>query len=356
MKYAIWRHENALGNSGEHTVGLAKHLARVQDAQPEIYVETEFQKCFALCIPGTTSQRIHFIDKGLYDAVMNKSFGRDPRYHEIHMPNAYHVPGMKTYPACWADLSQPPDCTLRFPREHYENRRNLPSGAIVIQVREPNTFWKRSVGANEDPQRSVAPQTFFKVAEYFADKGFPIVRLGDKNQTPFPRHKNIRDFALESERDMLDDLFLISESRVFLSCDSGIWPIAGGMKKNLVLSNVTSVYGPQAHFKIENGQAGFILDKPAIVDWLDPRTTRVLYKKVRFVPKAEAGRVAGRIMRGRWSRKPDSKGVFPYRFFPLKDLSWHNLRQIGKDRQKSMCLEIQDNTFEELVQAIESFL
>ena len=76
-----------------------------------------------------------------------------------------------------------------------------------------------------------------------------------------PKHENIRDFALEDNRTMLDDLYVVSESKVFLSCDSGIWPIIGGMKKNMVLSNMVS--------------ASY---KSAITDWLPKESTEVLFK------------------------------------------------------------------------------
>ena len=46
--FAIWRHENALGNSAEHTYGLCLHLYKNNIKDPTIYVETEFQECFAI--------------------------------------------------------------------------------------------------------------------------------------------------------------------------------------------------------------------------------------------------------------------------------------------------------------------
>lgn len=265
MKYGIWRHENALGNSAEHTYGLYKHLLRTGDNNPIIYVENDFQKYFALCIPNIKQHNIRFFDDGIFEAMMSRSVINDPRFKDIYMPSAYGGnDSLKTYPAIWSDLALAPDCELRFPKERYVNKHSLPENAIIIQVREPNTFDKRISGINEDPIRSVDKNTFFDVALYFADKGHTVVRIGDKNQTPFPNHKNIIDFALFEDRNMLDDLYLISRCKVFLSCDSGIWPMAGGMKKNLVLSNITSILYP--------------IEKPVIIDWLSRETTRVLKK------------------------------------------------------------------------------
>ena len=102
------------------------------------------------------------------------------------------------------------------------------------------------------------PITFFNIATHYAEQGHTVVRIGDKNQAPMLEHKNIIDFAMEENRTMLDDLYVISKSKVFLSCDSGVWPMAGGMKKNLVLSNVA-----KTHY----------------IEWLPKDTTTVLFKK-----------------------------------------------------------------------------
>ena len=61
---------------------------------------------------------------------------------------------------------------------------------------------------------------------------------------------------------MMDDLFLVHNSKVFLSCDSGIWPLAAAMRKNLVLSNIVSA-----------------MNKFEIVDWLPESTTELLFKE-----------------------------------------------------------------------------
>ena len=240
MKYGIWRHENALGNSAEHTVGLAKHIARVKDKDPIVFVETDFQKDFVLCIPEITPERVKFFDP---IESMSKEHWKgydNEELKDIFMPNPY--PFYKTYPARWADLSDEPDVTLRFPEKYYENKHNLPEDAIVIFIREYGTYWKRHDGSTAEPHRFVDPMTFFNIAIHYAEQGYTVVRIGDRNQARAPNHKNIIDFAMEENRTMLDDLYVISKSKVFLSCDSGMWPMAGGMKKNLVLSNVAKTH------------------------------------------------------------------------------------------------------------------
>ena len=278
MKYAIWRHENSIGNSGEHTIGLYKHLLRTKDDNPIIYVEHDFQREFALCIPGIAPANIRYFDE---KNCKLDSVHTDEYSNNIYMPSVYRE--KMSYPASWADLTASPECTLTFPHEHYENKK-LPKNTIVMHVREKNTFHKRVVGANEEPERFVNPQTFFEIAEYYANKGIQVVRVGDKNQTPFPKHHNILDFALEEDRTILDDLYLISESRAFISCDSGIWPLAAGMKKNLVLSNITSIFYPMQLF-MQNGKKHLMVQKSAVIDWLPKETTTLLMKKVHINEK-----------------------------------------------------------------------
>ena len=58
MKYGIWRHENALGNSAEQVVNLSAFIRDNNDQNPIIYVETEFQFYMALCIPNVKYENV----------------------------------------------------------------------------------------------------------------------------------------------------------------------------------------------------------------------------------------------------------------------------------------------------------
>ena len=105
-------------------------------------------------------------------------------------------------------------------------------------------------------------QHFFKLSIHYANLGYKVYRIGDKNQTPMPEHENIVDFAKIEDKNIMDDLYLLSKSKVFISTDSGIWPMVGGMKKNMVLTNMTSC-----------------MNKMSIIDWLPKETTKVHLKK-----------------------------------------------------------------------------
>lgn len=265
-KYGIYRHENALGNSAEQTVNLCQFIQKNNDSKPIIYVETEFQRDFTLCIPRVKSENIHFYDRSKLNVEDLRSEMSNPFLQDVYMPDVYFSILPYHYPSVWMDLKGFQH-HLRFPFEIYENKFNLPEKSIVIQLREANTYWKRIDGSNCEPHRNVDIKTFFDLALYFANQGYKVVRIGDPKQTPMPKHENILDFAKVEDKRMLDDLYLVATSKVFLSCDSGIWPMAGGMHKNLVLSNVTSTQ--------------FHGNKSFITDWLLKETSIVIPKERR---------------------------------------------------------------------------
>lgn len=264
MKYGIWRHENALGNSAEQAVNLSNFIQKNKDDKPVILVEKEFQKDFALCIPGVKESNVHFYESTLDLENLSK---HGHMLKDVCMPDVYFNNNPHHYPSVWKDLSNL-EFNLEFPEDTYENKHNLPKGAIVMAIRENGTYWKRVDGASSDPGRSVNPQTFFDVALHFAEKGHTVIRVGDKNQTPMPEHENIIDFSKFEDTRMLDDMFLIKYAKVFLACDSGIWPMAGGFGSPLILSNVTSVFSSNP-------------PKYEITSWLSEKNSVVLYKKNR---------------------------------------------------------------------------
>ena len=268
MKYGIWRHDDALGNSAEHVYGLSQYLNLNPDGNPKIYVEHEFQKYFALCIPGVTENNIKFFPKifddlniqNIGDTLMHNLYNTK-EFKDILMPSAYAHHG-KTYGGMWEDLQISPETKLIFNEENYINTHNIPNDTIVLQFRETNTFWKRIDGSNSEPSRFVNIDTFFKIALHYANLGYKVYRIGDVKQTPMPEHENIVDFAKVENKTINDDLYLLSKCKVFISTDSGIWPMVGGMKKNMVLTNMTSCR-----------------NKMSIVNWLPKETTKVHLKR-----------------------------------------------------------------------------
>lgn len=257
MKYGIWRHENAFGNSACHALALGKYIRDIKDENPIVYVETSFQGYFALCIPNVKVKL--FSSDGInVEYTGDTSIYKNPQFDDIKMPSVY--PFKNIYPANWGDILQT-DYRFTFPKD-YNNKHNLPTDAIVVSIRERGTYWKRVDGSDSEPSRSVELKTFFDIALHYANKGIKVVRIGDVNQTPLPTHENIIDFALVNDRNMIDDLYVISNCKIHISCDSGIWPMTVGFGRKLVLSNVTSSNGNQD-----------------IVNWLPKEFTRYIHKE-----------------------------------------------------------------------------
>lgn len=264
MKYGIWRHENALGNSAEQTVNLANFIFDNNDTEPEMYVETPFQKDFCLCIPHVKESSIYYYPKEVDLTDLRLSIGKHKDiFKDIYMPDVYFYGVGYSYPSTWNTLVNKRNI-LKFPFDIYPNDKKLKENSIVLSIREKGTYWKRVDGANCEPERFVNKETFFKVALHYANKGYTVYRIGDPKQSDMPVHENIIDFAKTGNRRMLDDLYLLATCKCFLSCDSGIWPIAGGLRTKLVLSNVTSAFNNRN-----------------IVEWLPKDTSKYIYKQNR---------------------------------------------------------------------------
>lgn len=62
---------------------------------------------------------------------------------------------------------------------------------------------------------------YMPAIEYIIDQGGYVVRMGDLTMTPLPKMRGVIDYALSEYRSGLMDLYLVSECRFFLGCDSG---------------------------------------------------------------------------------------------------------------------------------------
>lgn len=273
MKYGIWRHENALGNSAEQVVNLSAFIKEKNDPKPIIFVEKEFQFYMALCIPNVTYDNVRYFNESEFSLdKLNVDFLNNKLLQDIYMPDVYFTGLPLVYPSTWKSIVNS-NFQLEFPSNYYKNRFNIPDNSIVFHIRENGTYDKRVEGSSEDLQRFVNPETILNLMTIYADMGFNVVQIGDKNQKSAPRHANILNLCAENTN-ILDDLYAINNGIVFLSCDSGIWPMVGGLRKNLILSNVTSVYNRKKRFRKHNIK----MVKHEIVSWLPYQTSKIIFK------------------------------------------------------------------------------
>jgi putative glycosyltransferase (TIGR04372 family) len=229
----------------------------------------------ALCIPNVRYENVKYFDKNKLSLdKLHIDFLENKFLHDIYMPDVYFTGLPFVYPSIWKTINNS-NFKLEFPSNLYENKFNIPSGSIVFHVREKGTYDKRVEGSKEDLQRFVKPETILELMYIYADMGFNVVQIGDNKQKRASKHKNILDLCGE-DTNVLDDLYAISNSIVFLSCDSGIWPMAGGLRKNLILSNVTSVYSRKKMFRKHNVE----MINPEIISWLPHKTSKVLFKEL----------------------------------------------------------------------------
>ena len=293
-KFGIWRHENSIGNSAEHTIGLALYLKKnnINPSNVEVYVEHEWQKYLALCIEGVEEDNVKLFE---HEVTLGNM---DPYFDDIHMPIVYGADAFKlSYECGWSYLEQQKDLdvVLKFDTQNYENKFNLPNDAIVLFHREAGTWNKRVDGNNFEPERFVDPEAFHKLALYYADLGYEVIKLGDKNQAPLPGKYNPFEFGAEHENPNIYDftkyldeegnplwtlqdyLYVLQNCKVFISCDAGIWPMAAAMGKNLVFCNVTSIFNPP-QLMMHNQSPCLMIQKPEVINWLSADTTQLLTK------------------------------------------------------------------------------
>jgi putative glycosyltransferase (TIGR04372 family) len=276
-RFGIWRPENAIGNSAEQIIGLAKHLKKENISEFKVLVEKEFQRDFALCIPGVSAANVEYFPSPEDTGVSVKDLVKHhPDHKDIYMPGP-NEDFLNVYPSTWPALKEGLDVTLSFNEEEYENKFNLPKDAIVVFYREAGTWrGKRDESPWLEPERFVQPSVYFEVCFDLVRRGYKVVRIGDSHQTPFPRKYTRTSYGAKVEVENLIDftkyvnvkgeplwsfqdyLFLLQNCKLFISADAGIWPMAAAMKKNMVFSDV--VYRKYT-------------------EWLPLETTQILFKK-----------------------------------------------------------------------------
>ena len=290
MKYLVYRHDNAFGNTAELVVNLANILRENRTSASEIVCEFNWQKDLILLIPGVNEQCV-VIEPRLDEYYADGWRGLNAKYPDILIPSYYATAFHgEVFEAGWEylpELKFRSTPLLQIPNDY------VPQASIkfdvVIQFRERGTWDRRVDGRFSEPQRDVNYKRFHRVVTKLSRLGYSVARIGDEKQKKLPGHARIRDFK-DCGLNLRNDVNLINNSILFVSTDSSIWPIAAGLGKEMLLTNVASIYEPfRTHKKLLNrvylGPRKIFIDEieilpinEKIVSWLDPKKHFVLSK------------------------------------------------------------------------------
>lgn len=78
---------------------------------------------------------------------------------------------------------------------------------------------------------------YLPAINYITKNGGYVVRLGDATMAPIPEMENVIDYAVSEYRSDLMDLYLVSQCKYFIGCDSGPYVLAWLFKKPLCCIN-----------------------------------------------------------------------------------------------------------------------
>lgn len=298
VRFGLWRHEDSIGNSVEHTYALAFYLFNnnINPAEVEFLVEHEWQKYFVSCIQGVKEENIKF-----FSCSPKTPEGRQ-KYCDVYMPCVYcGKDGYKSYNSNWQYINSQDvsNVTLKFEDKSYVNKFDLPKNAVVLFHRE-NSGWHDNKNRSViEKQRFISNiDTFHDLAKFYADSGHKVVKIGDMLQKPLPgqytkfkhgvqhEHPNIIDFTKYIGQDLqplwtLEDyLFLLQNCKIFISCDAGIWPMAGAMKKKMVFCNAVATGAKYKVTSTHIDKQYLEPVKPHYSLWLPRETTKVLLKSI----------------------------------------------------------------------------
>ena len=109
--------------------------------------------------------------------------------------------------------------------------------------------------------------------------GLAVARLGGPEQKPLPFHENIFDFA-GADPSLRTDLQVLASSSVVLFTDSGFWPMAVGLGKRTIISDVVSDQGNFAsHRAFPHAALRVNRSRTDVFGWTHDDLTTVLRKR-----------------------------------------------------------------------------
>jgi len=134
---------------------------------------------------------------------------------------------------------------FKIKEHHYKYGRK-----ILKEFNLPNNAWYVSVHIREgslndkESYRNSSIKNFYKSIKHITDQGGYVFRVGDSSMTPFPKMKNVIDYAHSNKKSEIMDIFLGATSKFLIGTASGFWPVCSMFKVPVILTNTTqtSIY------------------------------------------------------------------------------------------------------------------
>tara|TARA_B100001964_G_scaffold53159_1_gene60239 strand:- start:5823 stop:7133 length:1311 start_codon:yes stop_codon:yes gene_type:complete len=117
-------------------------------------------------------------------------------------------------------------------------KMGIPQNAwfVCLHIREQGYL-----GNSADNYRDSNISNYTKAIHFITKKGGYVIRMGDPSMTPIRPMENVIDYANSEYRSDLMDIYLVSQCRFFLGCDSGLFFLAWLFHKPCCLVNLAEL-------------------------------------------------------------------------------------------------------------------
>ena len=122
--------------------------------------------------------------------------------------------------------------------EQLRLQMGLPDGAwfACLHVRESGFY----NDAKQSPERNADIMKYIPAMEEITRRGGWVVRMGDASMTRLPPMERVIDYPFTQAKNALMDMYLISECRVYMGMQSGIYDVAAMFQRPIILMNMGS--------------------------------------------------------------------------------------------------------------------
>jgi putative glycosyltransferase (TIGR04372 family) len=111
---------------------------------------------------------------------------------------------------------------------------------ICLHVREGGYYrWTEGPGK---VVRNANIANYFESIANLAQRGYWVIRIGDKTMTPLPKMPQVIDYALSDLKTPELDIYLIAHCEFYIGHNSGPWDVANLFGKPVMMPNMTDFF------------------------------------------------------------------------------------------------------------------